>query len=160
KYRFESMFAAKVPGAATRPIERAKMMTRLKRVILRFLEQRGYVLLRKAEYHRLLAASPAPPAASSVPPAAAPPPPVASPAMAPTRATTVPPPASVVPPVSPSHLPPSPVSEFATDSDPRPEFERACRRLQGTLTLPMSQALAIYCAVRHLTRARIPGDVV
>ncbi len=160
KYRFESMFAAKVPGAATKPIERAKMMARLKRAILRFLEQRGYVLLRKAEYHRMLAASPAPPGASSVPPAAAPALPVASPAMATTRAATVSPPASVVPPVSPSPLPPSPVREFATDSDPGPEFERACRRLQGKRTLPMNQALAIYCAVRHLTRARIPGDIV
>src|SRR6266446_3835460 len=139
-YRFESMFAAKVPGAATRPIERAKMMTRLKRAILRFLEQRGYVLLRKAEYHRMLAASPAPPGASSVPPAAAPPLPVASPAMATTRAAPVSPPASVVPLVSPSPLPPSPVCEFATDSDPGPEFERACRRLQRKLTLPMNQA--------------------
>ena len=162
KYRFESIFAAKVPGAATRPIERVKMMTRLKHAILRFLEQRGYVLLRKAEYHRLLAASPPPPAAASVPTtaAAAPALPVASPAPATTRATTVSPPASVVPPASRSHLPPSPVSEFATDSDPGPEFERACRRLQGKLTLPMNQALAIYCAVRHLTRARIPGDIV
>jgi O-methyltransferase len=80
--------------------------------------------------------------------------------MATTRAATVPPPASVVPPVSPSPLPPSPVREFATDSDPGPEFERACRRLQRKLTLPMNQALAIYCAVRHLTRARIPGDIV
>src|SRR6516164_471335 len=156
KYRFESIFPAKVPGAATTPIERVKMMTRLKHAILRFLEQRGYVLLRKAEYHRLLAASPPPPAAASVPTAAAAPAlPVASPAPATTRATTVSPPASVVPPASRSHLPPSPVSEFATDSDPGPEFERACRRLQGKLTLPMNQALAIYCAVRHLTRARI-----
>jgi Carbohydrate esterase, sialic acid-specific acetylesterase len=160
KYRFESMSAAKAPGAATRPIERAKMMTRLKRAILRFLEQRGYVLLTKSEYHRMLAASPPPAGASSVPPAAAAPLPVASPAMATTRATTESPPAPVVPPVSPSPLPPSPVREFATDSDPGPEFERACRRLQGKLTLPMSQAVAIYCAVRHLIRARIPGDIV
>src|SRR5262249_57394307 len=33
-------------------------------------------------------------------------------------------------------------------------------RLQGKLTLPINQALAIYCAVRHLTRARILGDIV
>jgi hypothetical protein len=167
RYQFESMFAAKVPGAATRPIERAKTMTRLKRAILRSLERRGYVLLRKADYHRMLAASLPPPAAASpaltaapAPPAASPPPPAPSPAMATTRATTVSPPASLAPVVSPVQLPPSPVSEFATEPDPRPEFDRACRRLQGKLTLPMGQALAIYCAVRHLTRARIPGDIV
>jgi len=133
------------------------MMTRLKRAILRFLEQRGYVLLRKAEYHRMLAASPPPPAA---PPAAAPPPPAASPVRVSMRVAAVAPPASGAPAVSPVQLPPSPVSEFATDSDPRPEFDCVWERLQGKLTLPVSQALAIYCAVRHLSKARIPGDIV
>jgi hypothetical protein len=151
KYRLESMFAAKVPGSVTRPIGRANMMTVLKRAILRSLEQRGYVLLRKTEYHRLLAASAPPPA--SPPPAAAPPVPATAPA-------TAAPPASVAAAVLPPHLPPSPVREFATDSEPRPEFDRAWERLQGKLTLPINQALAIYCAVRHLTRARILGDIV
>src|SRR5262245_485718 len=153
KYRLESMFAAKVPGSVTRPIGRANMMTVLKRAILRSLEQRGYVLLRKAEYHRLLAASAPPPAAS-------PPPAATLPVPATTPATTAPPPATVAPPVVPTQLPPSPVREFATDSEPRPEFDRAWERLQGKLTLPINQALAIYCAVRHLTRARILGDIV
>jgi hypothetical protein len=153
KYRLESMFAAKVPGSVTRPIGRANMMTVLKRAILRSLEQRGYVLLRKAEYHRLLAAS-APPPTASPPPAATPPVPATTPA------TTAAPPASVAPPVLATQLPPSPVREFATDSDPRPEFDRVWERLRGRLTLPINQALAIYCAVRHLTRARILGDIV
>jgi Carbohydrate esterase, sialic acid-specific acetylesterase len=153
KYRLESMFAAKVPGIVTKPVGRANMMTVLKRAILRSVEQRGYVLLRKAEYHRILAASAPPPTAS-------PPPPAASPAPVSTRVAAVAPPTSVAPAVSPPQLPPSPVSEFATDSDPGPEFERACRRLQGKLTLPINQALAIYYAVRHLTRVRIPGDIV
>jgi hypothetical protein len=143
------------------------MVTVLKRAILRSLERRGYVLLRKAEYHRILAASPPPPDASPAPPAASPTPPAASlapsatsPVSATTRATTAAAPASVAPPVLPTHLPPSPVREFATDSDAYPAFDRACRHLQGKLTLPINQALAIYCAVRHLTRARIPGDIV
>jgi hypothetical protein len=160
KYRLESMFAAKVPGSVTRPIGRANMTTVLKRAILRSLEQRGYVLLRKAEYHRLLAASAPPPTASPPPPTASPPPAATPPVPATTPATTAAPPASVAPPVLPTQLPPSPVREFATDSEPRPEFDRAWERLQGKLTLPINQALAIYCAVRHLTRARILGDIV
>jgi len=100
-----------------------------------------------------------PPAASSPLPAVLGTSPAASPLPVTTRATTVAPAASVAP-VSPTHLPPSPVREFATDSDPRPEFDRAYRRLQGKLTLPINQAVAIYCAMRHLTSAHIPGDIV
>src|SRR5262249_20129943 len=101
KYRLESMFAAKVPGGITRPIGRAKMMTVPKRAILRSLERRGYVLLRKTEYDRIVATSTPPPAASS-PPAATPPVPATTPASA------AAPPASVAPPALPTHRPPRP----------------------------------------------------
>ena len=101
-----------------------------------------------------------PPAASSPLPAVLAASPAASPLPVTTRATTVAAPASVAPSVSPTHLPPSPVREFATDSDPHPEFDRAWQRLQSKLTLASNQVLAIFWAVRHLTRARIPGDIV
>jgi len=123
------------------------MMTVLKRAILRSLEQRGYVLLRKAEYDGIVAAAAMPVAGS--------------PAPATTQGATVAPPVSAAPrPLPPPPLPPSPVREFAIDSTVRTEFESVCRRLQGKLTLPINQALAIYRAVRHLIQARIPGDIV
>jgi hypothetical protein len=121
------------------------MITVLKRAILRSLEQRGYVLLRKAQYDGIVAAAALPLANA--------------PAPATTQATTAPPPVSAAPPTPPPAtptppLPPSPVREFATDLDLRAEFESVCRRLQGKLTLPINHALAIHRAVRHLTRAR------
>jgi Carbohydrate esterase, sialic acid-specific acetylesterase len=154
-----------------------RMTTVLKRLILLSLDRRGYVLLRKAEYDRMAAAAPsniaaadhAPGPEPSSAPAATPPtpgqiaPPLA-PAAIPMTAET--PPTPVATPTAPSdrpplpQLPPSPVPEFAADSDLHVEFERACGRLKDKLTLPPNQALAIYCAVRHLVRARIPGDLV
>ena len=101
-----------------------------------------------------------PPAASSPLPAVLGASPAASPTLVATPAAAAAPPAAVAPSVPPTRLPPSPVREFATDSDPHAEFDRACRRLQDKLTLPINQALAIYSAVRHLTSARIPGDII
>jgi hypothetical protein len=151
------------------------MRTILKRAILRTLEQRGYVLLKKAAYDHMLAA--AAPVASHLAPA------VAQAAATPTAtlaATAAPTTTQAVPaastatdaatmaataPAAPALAPAPPLStsaikEFAAAADLRSEFERACERLQGRLTLPVNQALAVYCAVRHLTTARIPGDMI
>jgi len=57
-------------------------------------------------------------------------------------------------------LPPSPVKEFAPDSALHADFERALGSLKQSITLPLNQALAIYCAVRHITQTRVPGDIV
>jgi hypothetical protein len=146
------------------------MRTILKRAILRTLEQRGYVLLKKAAYDHMLAAAapvvshPAPAATPTATPAATVAPttaqavPAASPAA---DAATVAATAPATPSPAPAPLlPTSPVKEFAGAAGLRSEFERAYGCLQGRLTLPVNQALALYCAVRHLTRARIPGDMI
>jgi hypothetical protein len=155
-----------------------RMTTVLKRLILRSLDRRGYVLLRKAEYDRMaatagsnFAAAGHAPASESIAARAAAPsmpceiaPPLAPAAAIPMPAESTPTPIATPPAPSdrPSlpQVPPSPVPEFAADSNLHAEFERACGRLRDKLTLPLNQALAIYCAVRHLIRARIPGDVV
>ena len=175
KYRIQTYALAKAEGADG---QGKRMRTILKRLILRSLDRSGYVLLKKAEYDRA-APTPAPsnapsagdaPAPEPIPAPAAPTPTPceAAPPLAP--ATAIPMPAETTPtpvaappepPAPPSlpQLPPSPMKEFATDSNLHVEFERACGRLKD-LTLPLNQALAIYCAVRHLVRARVPGDIV
>jgi hypothetical protein len=150
-----------------------RMKNILKRLILRSLDRSGYVLLKKAEYDRP-ASTPAPsnaPASGDAPDpeaisAAADPIPI-SPEIAPTVAPTAipvdvgPTPVSSPPePLSIPPLPPSPVKEFAADSTLQADFERALGALKDKLTLPLNQILAIYCAVRHLAEARIPGDIV
>ena len=57
-------------------------------------------------------------------------------------------------------LPPSPIKEFASDPALHADFERALGSLKQNFTLPLNQALAIYCAVRYLTQTRVPGDIV
>ena len=146
------------------------MMTILKRLILRSLDRSGYVLLKKTEYDRP-ASTPAPSNASSPAdpepvPAAVDPIPI-SPEIAPTVTPTAMP-VDVAPtpvpsspePLSVPPLPASPVKELAPDSTLHGDFERALGSLKDKLTLPLNQALAIHCAVRHLTKARIPGDIV
>jgi Carbohydrate esterase, sialic acid-specific acetylesterase len=179
KYRIQTHALAKAQGADG---QGKRMRTILKRLILRSLDRTGYVLLKKAEYNRP-PSTPAPPNAPPAGDAAAPEPiPAAvgpiptSPEIAPpaTQAAEIPMPAGTAPtPVAPSpappppppppslpQLPPSPVPEFAADPNLQVEFERACGGLKDKLTLPLNQALAIYCAVRHLTRTRVPGDIV
>jgi hypothetical protein len=173
RYRIQSYALAKAEGADG---QGKRMRTILKRLILRSLDRSGYVLLKKAEYDRP-ATTPAPSNAPSAGEAAAPEPiPAAvdpiptSPDIAPTVAPTVevampvdaaPPPVPSPPePPSVPPLPPSPVKEFAPDSGLHADVERALGSLKQSFTLPLNQALAIYCAVRHLVRARVPGDIV
>jgi hypothetical protein len=140
------------------------MMTLLKRAILRSLEQRGYVLMKKVDYGRVVGAEPAPSVLAPIPisasaPAAPAPPTIAAPAgtVPPTSPALPPAPAGVSQHVS---LPPSPVKEFATEAGIFAEFECACHHLQGRLSLPITQCLAVYSALQYLIRSRIPGDIV
>jgi hypothetical protein len=150
------------------------MTTVLKRLILRSLDRRGYVLLRKAEYDRMKTGA----ARSNVGPMAQAP--AAEPMLA--SAGGIPTPSEIAPPLAPATAspgdgeiaptpPPSPPAtpdsalgllrpSPATESNLHLEFERACGRLKDKLTLPLNQALAIYRAVRYLTRTRVPGDIV
>jgi hypothetical protein len=173
KYRIQSYALAKTEGADG---QGKRMKTILKRLILRSLDRSGYVLLKKAEYDRP-ASTPAPSNAPSAGDVAAPEPiPAAvdpiptSPDIAPTIAPAAevatpvdagptPVPSSPEPPPVPP-LPPSPVKEFAPDPTLHADVERAFTSLKQNLTLPLNQALAISCAVRHLVRARVPGDIV
>src|SRR5262249_49903404 len=136
----------------------------------------GDVLLKKAEYNRA-PSTPAPSNAPSAGDAAAPEPiptavdpiptsPDIAPAVAPTAEVAMPvdlgptPLPSPAEPSSGPSLPPSPVKEFAPGSALHADFERALGSLKQSITLPLNQALAIYCAVRHLTQTRVPGDIV
>src|SRR5262249_57027907 len=92
------------------------MVTVLKRAVLRSLEQRGYVLLKKAEYDDILAAAAARGGKSLTP---------ATPEAAMPRRSA----ASPASPLSP--LPPNSTGEFTTDSGPHSESDRACGRLEG-----------------------------
>jgi hypothetical protein len=173
KYRVQTYALAKTEGADG---QGKRMRTMLKRLILRSLDRSGYVLLKKTEY--------GPPA--SIPPPADAPSSDQAPAPEPMPAAVDPIPTSpdIVPAVAPAAevatpvdlrpapapgpaeppsvppLPPSPVKEFVPDSTLRADGERALAPVKQKLTLPLNQALAIYCAVRHLVRARIPGDIV
>jgi hypothetical protein len=170
RYRVEMYALAKAEGVDG---QGERMKNILKRLILRSLDRSGYVLLKKAEYDRP-ASTPAPsnaPSPGDAPDpepisAAADPIPI-SPEIAPTVAPTAipvdvgPTPVPSPPePLSIPPLPPSPVKEFAADSTLQADFERALGALKDKLTLPLNQILAIYCAVRHLAEARIPGDIV
>jgi hypothetical protein len=170
RYRVEMYALAQAEGVDG---QGERMKNILKRLILRSLDRSGYVLLKKAEYDRP-ASTPAPsnaPSPGDAPDpepisAAADPIPI-SPEIAPTVAPTAipvdvgPTPVPSPPePLSIPPLPPSPVKEFAADSTLQADFERALGALKDKLTLPLNQILAIYCAVRHLAEARIPGDIV
>jgi hypothetical protein len=117
-------------------------ITFIKHMILRSLDQRGYVLLKKPEYARMIS--------QEVMPA------VSAPVAAPAAEVPVPEAEPAGP--TPASLPVSSVKEFAIGPDIPVEFARACRHLQDRLTLPANQLLALYSAVRYLVRSRIPGD--
>jgi len=172
KYRIQTYAPAKTEGPDG---QGKRMLTMLKRLILRSLDRSGYVLLKKAEYNR----APSTPARSNAPsagdaapesiPTAVDPIPTSpdiAPAVAPTAEVAMPMdlgptpvPSPAEPPSGPS-LPPSPVKEFAPGSALHADVERALGSLKQSIALPFNQALAIYCAVRHLTQTRVPGDIV
>jgi carbohydrate esterase-like sialic acid-specific acetylesterase len=173
KYRVQAYALAKAEEADG---QGNRMRTLLKRLILRSLDRSGYVLLKKTEYGPP-ASIPLPsdaPASDQAPgpeamPAAIDPLPTSPdivPEVAPAAAVATPvdlrpapaPSSAEAPSVPP--LPPSPVQEFAPDSSLHADGERALASVKQKLALPLNQALAIYCAVRHLVRARIPGDIV
>ncbi len=134
------------------------MIGKVKSAILHLLDQRGLILLKKAEYERLAAAAATVTAAAwHTPPAApnaaqAPAKPAAAPREPPPQASTAPP--------RPPALPPSPAPQLAPAPELRGEFEPVFARLQGAIALPFNQAFGIYCAIRYVTRSGIPGDVI
>jgi hypothetical protein len=115
------------------------MTTPIKGLILRLLEERGYVLLKKQEYADLAARAHATGAAAPH----APPQPV--PAGPQPSFPTSPAPAEF------GDVPGSPL---------RAEAQRFVERAQGVITPLPGHAAALYAALRYLTNAGVPGDIV
>jgi hypothetical protein len=115
------------------------MTNPIKGLILRLLEERGYVLLKKHEYADLAARAHAPGA-------------VASPAS--------PRPLPAAPqPVFPASAPPA---EFGDVVHPalRAEAQGFIERTRAIVDPIPGHAPALYAALRYLTKAGIPGDIV
>lgn len=117
------------------------MTNGLKRFVLRKLEERGYVLLKKHDYADLSARAHASAAAAPPsPPAQQPPAPAPSPS----------PPASPPPP------------EFGDFVGPglREDSQRFLERAQAIVGQLPGHAAAVHAAMRYVTKAGIPGDII
>jgi O-methyltransferase len=122
----------------------------VKRLILRTLADLGYVVLKRPDYERLLAATVPAMTAGDLTARVSPM----------TPGDSSPPVPSVTGGYASVETAPPAPGDGGQASPLEPDFQRFYDALDDQSSLPLMHVHAVYCALRYLTKAKIPGDVV